>query len=76
MERDWREAGLGTGLRMREAVPEEVMLEKGFAVRAWQSKAREHFASQSRECRTPWWCGMWAPNWQEMQRSAQGDMLP
>ena len=66
----------GHWLRMREAFPEQMMLEQDFSVRAWQNKGREHFASRSRECGTSGCYGMWAPKWWEMQRSAQGAMVP
>ena len=46
MEGDKKEAGVGAGLRLREAFPEEVMSEQDFAGRAWQSKERQQFVSQ------------------------------
>ena len=48
VERDWREAGVGSGLMIRESFPEEVISEQDFVGKAGQTKERELFASQSR----------------------------
>ena len=48
MVRDWREAGVGSGLMIRESFLEEVISEQDFAGEAGQTKEKELFASQSR----------------------------